>query len=111
MANFRNGQWVSTATKIEGCHCTPDGRCVGIYRYASCDSYGNTVPEHVSFQRPEPAMLPHPVTGEDVPHHDLGVYLPPDQCADLQPLADKKHIPAGRAPYTDAVPEMRGVAK
>jgi hypothetical protein len=99
--SFRNGQWVTTATKIEGCHCTPDGRCVGIYVRASTDTFGNSVPEHVSFQRPEPVRDEHGVI-----HHNLGVYLPPEQLKDLQPLADKAHIPAGRAPFTALVPEM-----
>ena len=103
--HFRNGQWVSTSNKIEGCHCTPDGRSVGIYVRGGTDSFGNVVPEHVAFQRPEPVEI------DGCIHHDLGVYLPLEKLQDIQPLTDKAHIPAGRAPYTDHVPEMRGAGK
>ena len=108
MTRFRMGQWVSTSTPIPGAHTTPEGRAVGIYVRAYADQYGNAVPEHVSFQRPEPVVLESPIHGGPVVHHNLGVYLPPEQLDDLQPLDDPAHIPAGRAPYTDHVPEMAG---
>jgi len=92
MSHFRHGQWVSTSTKFDGAHTTPDGRSVGIYQRGRTDSLGGESPQHVAIVRPDGTNL---VAFADSKAVD--VLVDPADLTDLQPLLDLASLPPGRA--------------
>lgn len=95
---FRNGQWVLFKAEpvIPGAHLTNDGRHVGIYQRGGVDATGQPSVDRVMVCAPDGQNLPVLLGGTAV-----NLSLPPALCSDLQPLLEKRHIPAARRAVQD----------
>lgn len=106
-ARFRRGQWVKfkPVASINGAHTLPDGFVVAVYhpsaREADLEVESKGVKTRLEQFSPERVILVAP-NGNNVPFVDgegevhRALWFPPEACPQLQPVTDRKEIPAAR---------------